>query len=457
MSNRTSDRGPIRRVFSINIGTILFGAVFLYIIVSMVLYLTANHVESYQVTAGPLAKNQYYTGLALRSERVISADTSGYITYYAREGSRVKRYGAVYGVGAEKSTESVGTLDEETAARINSDLRSFSLGFSPVDFHETYTLKYQLESDILGGSDIALYSNSIDSSGSMTIGEQTIATAPSPGIVSYLIDGYENYSLDNLTARDLDKKAYTRTNLKTNGEVRAGENVYKLIESEKWSLIIPLTSRQVVQLSDRTSIRVRFMKDNVTQTADFQIMTGADDSYFGKLDFMGGLSRYIDNRFIDIELVTNQNTGLKIPVTSLVSKEFYVIPEDYITVGDDGGTAGFLKVTTDREGNETTTFVTTTLYELKDGRYYVDNTDFSGGDVIIKLGGSTDRYIVRATDSLEGVYNLNKGYAVFRKVSIIDKNEQYCIVERGTRFGISQFDYIVLDASTVKESQITVR
>ena len=52
---------------------------------------------------------------------------------------------------------------------------------------------------------------------------------------------------------------------------------------------------------------------------------------------------------------------------------------------------------------------------------------------------------------------MNKGYAVFRKVNIIDKNEQFCLVESGTSYGITQFDFIVENSSDVKESDITTR
>jgi hypothetical protein len=180
-----------------------------------------------------------------------------------------------------------------------------------------------------------------------------------------------------------------------------------------------------------------------------------DGSYYGKLDFSTGMLRYIDNRFIDIELVTNTSTGLKVPVTSIVSKEFFTIPISYSTKGGDTGSVGFLKVTKDNAGNETTVFTTTTLYDKRDDKYYVDSTDFKEGDIIIKDGTSQDRYIVRQTSTLEGVYNMNKGYAVFRKVNIIDKNEEFCLVEAGTRYGISQFDYIVRNGSDVKESDIT--
>ena len=46
--------------------------------------------------------------------------------------------------------------------------------------------------------------------------------------------------------------------------------------------------------------------------------------------------------------------------------------------------------------------------------------------------------------------------ALFRKIIILDKNEEYCIVESGTRFGISQYDFIVLNSGEVREQEIMV-
>ena len=55
---------------------------------------------------------------------------------------------------------------------------------------------------------------------------------------------------------------------------------------------------------------------------------------------------------------------------------------------------------------------------------------------------------------LEGVYCVDKGYAVFRKIEIIDQNEEYCIVATGTSYGLSLYDNIVLDSNTVQEDEI---
>ena len=53
----------IRNVFGLNIGTIMFGALLVYMIFSAVIYLTSEHIDSYQVISGPLSRNETYTGL----------------------------------------------------------------------------------------------------------------------------------------------------------------------------------------------------------------------------------------------------------------------------------------------------------------------------------------------------------------------------------------------------------
>ena len=44
-------------------------------------------------------------------------------------------------------------------------------------------------------------------------------------------------------------------------------------------------------------------------------------------------------------------------------------------------------------------------------------------------------------------YNINQGYAVFRQIEILDQNEEYCIVDQGTSYGLRAFDYIARDGA----------
>ena len=59
--------------------------------------------------------------------------------------------------------------------------------------------------------------------------------------------------------------------------------------------------------------------------------------------------------------------------------------------------------------------------------------------------------------SLKGVYNINKGYAVFKQINILSENDEYAIVETKTRYGLSLYDHIALDGSKIKEDQAVIR
>ena len=78
---------------------------------------------------------------------------------------------------------------------------------------------------------------------------------------------------------------------------------------------------------------------------------------------------------------------------------------------------------------------------------------FKEGDAIVK-DDSNQRFIVGETDSLEGVYCINQGYAVFRQVDILDQNEEYAIISSNTSYGLSRYDRIARDSSQVKEQDI---
>lgn len=448
----------IRRIFGLNIATVAFSVLLLYMVFTAVLLITSTHIDSYQVTTGPLSRNETYTGLSLRTETVYKAESSGYINYYAREGNKINANGAVYGISLSKLPESDHTLTQEDLAKIRSAMLSFSKSFSGSKFHNTYSFKNQLEGNILQYEGISSDNNG--SSQVVTIGNQNICKAREDGIILYAMDGYETKTIDTITAEDFDENSYQETDLKTDEAVNAGDPVYTNITSELWSLIIPLTDKQAAKLEGRSVIRVKFLRDDMTQSGDFSIIHIDGDKY-GKIDFSRGLIRYASERFLDIELVTNTVTGLKIPLSATLFKDFYVIPCEFATEDPETNVRGFNKVSKDDNGNTVKTFINASIYgksvleESDDSgqttyQYYVDKSAFKEGDAIIK-DDSDERYIVGETEPLEGVYCINKGYPVFRQVNILDQNEEYAIISSASEFGLSRYDRIARDASQVKE------
>lgn len=469
-----SSRSPgllskIKNIFGLNIGTMLFGVLFLYMVFSVILYLTSDKVESYQVISGPLSRNETYTGLAIREEAVYKADSDGYVSYYAREGNKINANGAVYGIGSSKAAETGSELSAEEKAAIRSNMISFSKGFNPSKFNNTYSFKYTLEGDILQYAGFS-------ESGITNLGGQTISKADKDGIVLYSMDGYESKTAATLSASDFDQNAYHETDLKKSAMVSAGDAVYTLITDERWSLLIPLTDKQEAKLADRTTVRVKFLKDDMTQNGDFSIVE-IDGHTYGQIDFNKGLIRYASDRFLEIELVTNTVTGLKIPLSSIVTKEFYRIPSKYATENKETQQTGFLLEGSGENGNASTTFVAANIYAQFEEKsdtaalqktkeqseetetpetsyiYYVDKDKFKEGDVLV-CQDDQSRYVVKDIGVLEGVYCTNQGYAVFRRIELLDQNEEYAIVSRNTSYGLSRYDHIVRNADKVSEEEI---
>ena len=249
-----------------NIGTFIFGALFVYMIISILLYLTADHITVYQVTAGPLSKNQTYTAMALRNEQVVTSAGSGYITYYARENSKVAKSGVVYTLGTQQQEAAVAQLDEADYADLRLSMANFASYYSDSNFYDTYNFKYELEGSILQYTGIQA-----DESGNVpqSVNGSTVYTADQAGVILYSIDGYEDVTEDTLSPDLFDRRSYRKQSLSTSRQVEAGDQVYKLITSEDWSILIPLTAEQTVQLSGRETIKVNFLKDNTTQTGNF--------------------------------------------------------------------------------------------------------------------------------------------------------------------------------------------
>ena len=91
------------------------------------------------------------------------------------------------------------------------------------------------------------------------------------------------------------------------------------------------------------------------------------------------------------------------------------------------------------------------IYYEDDDYYYLDpmETDYTTGELKLTAGtyllkeDSSDKFAVGQKGSLQGVYNINKGYTQFRQISILAQNEEYTLVEEGTSYGLTVYDRIV--------------
>ena len=207
-------------------------------------------------------------------------------------------------------------------------------------------------------------------------------------------------------------------------------------------------------MENRHKVTLVFSDQDLELPAELYFIHGKDGKIYGKVKLQNYDDYFLEDRFLSFALKEKEESGLKIPASSVVKKEFYVIPNEFLLTEKDGS-QGFKR----KGENGTVQYVPTEIYR-KDQRFsYVsipktgEENAIKTGDLIVK-DGSTDSYTVGPTRLLEGVYNINKGYAVFRQIVALEKNDEYVIVEKNTPSGIEVYDHIVLEGSMVRDGQL---
>lgn len=450
-----------RKPFHINIGVIFFAIVFIYFAVYLISYLSEDHISIYEVQKGQIAENDIYTGLVLREETVVYADSSGVVNYYIKEGDKARNGNLICSIDRTGSISSQITqagldgtrLDETSLNNLEEAISAYTDTNSDMTFYNVYAFKDDIDAQVQE----ALYLNALDELSEETQQAQAANTfsfknATTDGVVAFYTDGYEEVSLDTFQSDMYDPSSYQKNNLKINQSVSSGQALYKLVTNENWHIMVPVARDVANSLKEETYITVTFRKDNSQVTPACEVQTYGSQSYL-VLTFNSSMVRFISDRYVELELATDTATGLKIPNSAIVEKEFLVIPKKYFSQGNDTAGQGVLKISSDKKGSDTPEFITTDLYYETEDAYYIDEEDLALGDVI-QMADSPEQYTITRTANLQGVYNVNKGYAVFKQIDVIASNEEYSILKTGTSYGLSLYDHIALNGDEIDEGDM---
>ncbi len=199
---------------------------------------------------------------------------------------------------------------------------------------------------------------------------------------------------------------------------------------------------------------MRFLKNQYESWGEVKLLTNSDGNTYLQLTFSNSMVTFSTDRFLDVELIVEDETGLKIPVSSIVQKEFFLIPEDFVIPGGNNGGDSIIRQCFLEDGTISSELVEIEVYyyDSESKEYYLDSSVLSSGENLYKLD-SQETFTVSKRATLIGVYNINKGYADFKQITILDSNDEYAIVKPNTRYGLSVYDYIVLNAESVRDDQ----
>ena len=446
------------RMPRINIGLVIIWLIFIQVLVYVIMYFNTSHIERYEVREGSLTISNVYTGIALRDEVVIENPSAGYINQFIYDGERAAVGDLVYTVDETGRLETnvsrqfeESKLSDKELREFRSEIINYMHGFQETSFDSVYDFKRSLKGTVAKISNANLLMNLEELKGSDII---NYCYSSQTGIVSYWTDGYEDTEPGDLTKEDFEKKNYDKKQVIGDELVEKDVPIYKICTSELWDLIIPIDRERGAELEAEGYVKVRFLKNQYESWASTELVYGKDGEAMLKLHFNNSMVTYVSDRFLDVELILEEDKGLKIPLTAIVDKEFFLLEEPYLIDEGQKGKRTVIRQCYLEDGTISTERITVGIYSFdeKTGKYYVDATYLNTGDILHQLDNQTTD-VVRERATLTGVYNINKGYADFREISILYQNDEYAIVKSDTEYGLKVYDYIVLNAEYVKDQQ----
>ena len=441
---------PFRRGININIGLVIFLFIFLYLVYSLIHFAARENYTTFQVgMPGSLSEDLSYTALILREEHVTESEHSGYVDLFIQEGGRVSvgvDVASVDEVGSyseqirEAMTERL--LSREDQLRMKTALREISETYRGMDFSAVYEKKSMLRSAVLDSRVSELYGSILASTSAAEFFH--VSECRETGIAAYYRDGYETKRAEDLTAADFDTAKYARET--TPDLVTAGGFLYKIIPSETWTLCVPVSAGEAAVYGKSSALGITFLKNGLKTSAAASVVTGADGKYYLKLELSRYLIQFVSDRYTRIRIRRTEEDGYKLPKTALTEEEFYMIPREYLT------DAGFIAASYE-DGRESVKTVKTGIAFEDERYYYVAKSEIAGGTILAKPD-SEERYTVRLTAGLQGVYKISKGFTEFCPVVIMDESDDYVLAVQNVRNGVSAYDTILLNAAGYSSGQI---
>lgn len=452
----------------VNIGLVVAFGILVLLSINVYRYFTTPHLSVYEVQAGSAGSKEQTIAMVLREETVYRTNQAGYLNYYYREGARITKGAGVYSVNDSSNLQDLLNRNEETSVlsldnlnRLKGSVRDFFAAYSDTSFSDSYILREKFLSDYLRYRDVSLLESLSKQNVDVLEQFQTVYSEKN-GIVSYYTDCYDGYTKEQITGEEFSEEKRTVPEYsKQSGILGTDSFAYKLITDENWQLVIQVNETCMERLrKEGDSISFRILGDRVLYTKPYEVLKAGQTTYLlVEMDSYG--NDYLNTRFLEITVFLSARDGLKIPATSIIQKEVYQIPERFVMPG--GGEVDSIGISMEaydaKSGEIKPEYQQISPLFYENGYYYVATEDFSADRYIYSSGLTQEperAMLYSFLTNLEGVYNMNNGYAVFKRIERLTDLEDYILVRAGLAGGVVLYDHIVLDASAVTKDVILV-
>ena len=505
-----------RRIRFVNAGSIVFFAVFIYVIAALFSYLGKDKDTIFRVTSDTANDVLKTKGICIRTEEVVKASASGYVNYYIGNLARASKQEPICSIDSTGTIYSKLESKNDNSDVFNADVISILRQYHVANdgnFNRIYSLKENIVNQLLidsGNNIVTNLKSVIEDYGGSNYFHVDYATES--GIVVHNLDGFEGTKVNDVTAEMFDenstggaiKAGITEdvknvSDKKTKGNdlseknsissekitsnlsaesgknspaalsggentVEAGAPLYKLIYDEEWHIVIPLSSEYYEKVSGLNSANVKINNSTYSVKAYISTFDKGKD-HFADLKLYNYMVNYADVRFVDVSIMLDSVTGLKIPKSSVVEKEFYVVPLSLFT-SEEASQNGLYRLAYDKKGDTKKEFIESDIYYTYDPLNPPPESDkesvaddnkisekvalisadgkISAGDKLVSPDGGAS-FTVNKMASMKGVWIVNRGYPQFRRVKILDSIDDYYLVYPDSNKGVSEYDNIIIN------------
>lgn len=410
-------------------------------------YANKKDMKIYEVIPGEIINENREEGFIFRTEEVVNTEKEGYVTYYSYDLSRVKKGSLVCSIldTQNKVDTKIQFLDKDYK-NIKNTLSKYANNFSNNKFSDCYTNNIKLNQYL---EEIKII-RSFDNQDKTYLSNGVNSFAPFAGIISYYVDGYEKISMVDFKDEFFKHDKIIETKTQNSNFVKQKDPLYKIVTDPEYQIIFKSDNDYEKELK-RGTVNIKLPYTNDQTSAKISVFKANSGETYYKLSLDNFLEKCCENRIMDFSVVSKSAMGLKIPLRSIVYKNCYIIPKDFLMEDPLTREKYFLMKGSDKK------ILLTDINVCKEDDSYiyldiVNEGPIKANDTLVSWDQRT--YTVREMKKLPGVYNINKGYSVFRHVEILDQTSEYAIIKKGLTYSLASYDHIVLDQSLVDEGDL---
>ena len=341
---------------------LVFAAILVYLVVQVMHFADNDDIALFEVkTSEKISTNRYYSGLITREEYVYTADHAGYINFYVTNGRKASAGATIYTLDETGNFSQLliaasndGTdLARDSLLRLKDKMVEFSTEFQPIDFKDVYTVKNTIVVSVLDALNEEALQQLADSASQDAFFK--VSTDQS-GFVLYQSDQYDGADNDTLQVSDLIQHVAETKITQAGSYVEQDAFVYKLVKDDQFSVHFLLSEDEMnrfgknLSYTEGTRQSVYFEQLEQTLQGKMYLELLGDGTVCARIDFTSMGSNFLNNRFVEFELVDENMIGLKIPSSAVTEKQFFMVPAAYQSVNNSGRVV-FFKEAVDSEGN----------------------------------------------------------------------------------------------------------